>query len=136
MLTSHLKTSLSDFESTISVFQSTTATNLAAQLDELQHKATEQLSKLVHETTDEADAFTVELTTRPPQQTKQVDDAVDAMLRQRRRQFRLLRKAGFKLLEWFVLSIMWWIWFVVVVFNMGKRVVVGVLSLLRWLFTF
>jgi hypothetical protein len=94
------------------------------------------LTNLVHDTSDEADAFTVELTTRQPQQTKQVDDAIDEMIRQRRRQFRLFRRAGFKLLEWLVLSIMWGIWFMVVVFNTGKKIIVSILRFLRWLVVF
>ena len=136
MLSDHISTALSDFEGQLSRFQSRTAKDLATQLDDLQSKASEHLTTLVHETSDEADAFTVELTTKQVQQTKRVDEAVDDMLRQRRRQFRLLRKAGFKILEWLVLSIMWGIWFMVVVFNTCKRVVVGILRFLRWLFSF
>ncbi|KAK3683046.1 hypothetical protein LTR37_020610 [Vermiconidia calcicola] len=140
MLSTHLDSALANFESTLAHFQNETARGLATRLENLQHKATEQLSQLVHDTADEADAFTVELTTRQPQNTKQVDEAVDAMVRQRRRQFRLLRVAGFKLLEWLVLSLMWGIWFLVVVFNFGKRVVLVIprlfVWLLRWLFVF
>ena len=136
MLNDHLTSSFSGFERTLSGFQNETAKRLASQLDELQHRTTDHLTKLVHDTSDEADAFTVELTTRQPQQVKQVDDAVDAMLRRRRRQFRLLRRAGFKLLEWFVLGLMWWIWFLVVMFNTFRRVIVGLLRFLRWLVVF
>ena len=134
ILSDHLSSSLSNFERTLMSFQNDTSKRLASQLDDLQQKAADHLTKLVHDTSDEADAFTVELTTRQPQQTKHVDDAVDAMFRQRRRQFRLLRRAGFKLLEWLLLGIMWWIWFLVVVFNTGRKFVVAILRFLRWLF--
>ena len=77
--TSHFD--LSEFEASLSHFQSQTVGDLASQLDELQHRTSEHLTNLVHETSDEADAFTVELTTRQPQQTKQVDDAIDEMIR-------------------------------------------------------
>ena len=136
MLSSHLSSSLSDFEATISRFQNETAKDLASQLEELQHKAADHLTTLVHETSDEADTFTFELTTKRPHDTKRVDEAVDEMFKQRRRQFQILRKAGFKLLEWLVLSIMWWIWFLVVIFNTGKRIVIALLRFLRWLFVF
>ena len=136
MLSAHLSSALSDFEASLSHFESQTVGNLASRLDELQHRTSEHLTNLVHDTSDEADAFTVELTTRQPQQTKQVDDAIDEMIRQRRRQFRLLRRAGFKLLEWLVLSIMWGIWFMVVVFNTGKKIIVSILRFLHWLFVF
>jgi hypothetical protein len=136
MLSAHLSSTLSDFEVSLSHFQSHTVGDLASRLDELQHRASDHLTNLVHETSDEADAFTVELTTRQPQQTKQVDDAIDAMIRRSRQQFRLLRRAGFKLLEWLVLSIMWWIWFMVVVFNTGKMIIISILRFLHWLFVF
>ena len=136
MLSAHLSTSFSDFEMSLSHFQSQTVAGLASRLDELHHRTSDQLTNLVHDTSDEADAFTVELTTRQPQQTKQVDDAIDAMIRQRRRQFRFLRRAGFKLLEWLVLSILWGLWFLVVVFNTGKKTVVSIFRFLRWLFVF
>ena len=136
MLSAHLSSTLSDFEASLLRFQSHTVGDLASRLDELQHRTSEHLTNLVHDTSDEADAFTVELTTRQPQQTKQVDDAIDEMIRQRRRQFRIFRRAGFKLLEWLVLSIMWGIWFMVVVFNTGKKIIVSVLRFLRWLFVF
>ena len=136
LLSTHLSTVLSELEGTLSRFQGETTQNLGSQLDELQHKATEHLTKLLHDKSDEADAFTVELTTRQPQQLKQVNDAVDTMLRRRRRQFRIFRIAGFKLLEWLVLSIMWGIWFMVVIFNTCKRVIIGVWRFLHWLFVF
>lgn len=136
MLSEHLQSALSSFETALEDFQTGSAQRLATQLDDLQRKAVDQLSKAVHETSDDADAFVVELTTKGPQDVKRVDDAIDDILRERRRQFRLLRRAGFKLLEWLVLGIMWWVWFIVVLFNTAKRVVVGLLKLLRWLFWF
>lgn len=136
MLSDNLASTLLTFEQTLERFQSGPANSLASEVDELQRKAADQLTKLVHETSDDADAFVVELTTKQPQDIKRVDDAIDDMLRQRRRQFRLLRRAGFKLLEWLVLGIMWWVWFVVVLINTGRKAVVGVLRFLRWLFSF
>ena len=109
---------------------------LSSQLDDLGRKAADQLTTTVHDTSDDADAFIAELTTKVPQDVKRVDDAIDEILRERRRQFRLLRPAGFKLLEWLVLGIMWWVWAVVVLFNTGRRVVVGVLVFLKWLLWF
>ncbi|WPG97476.1 Hypothetical protein R9X50_00025200 [Acrodontium crateriforme] len=135
-LTDDLNKSLSEFESTVSSFQNGSARSLASDLGKLQQKASDHLTKLVHETSDEADAFTVELTTRQPQDIKRIDDAIDNMLRRRRRQFRALRRTGFKLLEWMVLSIMWWIWFIVVLFNTMRRLATGAVSFVKWLVWF
>lgn len=136
LLSTYLTSAFSAFEHSIATFQTQTAKALAADTSALHSKASERLSTLVHETSDEADAFTVELTTRAPQNTKQVLDAVDEMVRRRRRQWRLLVNVAFKLLEWALLGIMWGIWFVVVVFNLGKKGVLGVARLVRWLVVF
>ncbi|TKA67036.1 hypothetical protein B0A55_09309, partial [Friedmanniomyces simplex] len=136
LVSEHLSAMLSEFEQSLDRFQNSTAKKLSSQLDCLGRKAAEQLTSTVHDTSDDADAFIVELTTKVPQDVKRVDDAIDGILRERRRQFRLLRRVGFKLLEWLVLGIMWWVWFVVVLFNMGRRVVVGLLAFLKWLLWF
>ena len=125
----------SALQAAISKFQLQTAADLASRIDKLHGKIGEDLTTRVHDMSDSADAFVVELTTLQPQQTKQVDEAVNAMIRQRRRQFRLLRHAGFKLLEWFTLGIMWGIWFFVIVLIMLRRAIVVFFALLRWLFT-
>lgn len=136
VLSETLDTTLLNLDKALQGFQVETAKSLGDQLDDLSHRASEQLAKIVNETSDEADAFNVELTTKQPQEVKRVDEAVDAMFRQRRKQFRLLRRAGFKLLEWLVLGIMWWVWFVVVLINTFRRVIVGILLVLRWLLWF
>lgn len=136
MLADHLSSSLSGFEDTLSQFRSGPARHLGSQLEDLRQRASDHLSKLVHDTSDEADAFTIELNTKAPQQTKRVDDAVDKMLRRRRRQLRLLRIAGFKVLEWLVLGILWWIWFLVAMFNTVRKIVLAIWRFLHWLFVF
>lgn len=136
LLSETVASTLSEFEERLKQFQGTTAKDLGTQLDELSHRATDQLTKLVHETSEEVDAFNVELTTKQPQEVKRVDEAVDEMFRQRRRQFRLVRRTGFKILEWLVLGVMWWVWLMVVLFNTIRRGVVGVLLALKWLLWF
>ena len=123
-------------ESLLASFQTQTAQTLASLLDELRQTVSDRLAPAVHDAADSADAFTVELTTQQPQQTKRVDEAVDTLVRRRRRQFRLLRQVGFKLLEWVVLGIMWGIWFTVVIINLIRKGVVGVGRGVRWLVVF
>lgn len=136
LLSESISSSLAEFEKRLEHFQSTTAKDLGSQLEELSHRASDQLTKLVHETSEDVDAFNVELTTKQPQEVKRVDEAVDEMFRQRRRQFRLVRRTGFKMLEWLVLGIMWWAWFVVVLFNTGRRCISTIMMAFRWLLWF
>ncbi|KAK3072746.1 hypothetical protein LTR53_006239 [Teratosphaeriaceae sp. CCFEE 6253] len=134
LLSDHLSSTLTDFELAPTHFHDGPAKDLNSRLEALGRKAADQLTTTVHSASDDADAFIVELTTKTPQDIKRVDDAVDAILRERRRQFRLLRRAGFKLLEWLVLGIMWWVWFVVVLFNTSRRILAGSVAFLKWLF--
>nr|POE77464.1 hypothetical protein CFP56_09111 [Quercus suber] len=136
MLSSDIDSTTSSLQQALDEFSHATVQSLASRLDALQRKAGDQLTKLVNETSDDADAFTVELTTKQPQDVKRIDDAIDDLLRRRRRRFRLLRRTGFKVLEWFVLGLMWWIWFFVVVFKCSKRVVLAFLQAVKWLVTF
>lgn len=136
LLSGYLDTSFTSFQSSLQTFQQQTSTSLHSLLGSLHDRASDQLTQHVHDASDEADAFIVELTTKQPQQTKRVDEAVDTMVRRRRRQFRLLRQVGFKVLEWVVLGIMWGIWAVVVGVNLLRRIVGAVFAVLKWLFTF
>jgi hypothetical protein len=136
LLAENLDKSLSDFEASVTQFEKGPAQQLARELDALQQKATDQLTKLVHETSDDADAFVVELTTKQPQDLKMVDEAIEALLRQRRRQWRILRRTGFFLLEWGIMGALWSMWAVVAIFNLFRRLVWGLWRFLRWLFWF
>jgi hypothetical protein len=136
LLASYLDMQLSNIENAISMFQTGPASKLNDRIDVLGRKAADQLTTTVHDTSDDADAFIVELTTKMPQDVKRVDDAVDEILRRRRRRWRIVRKVGFKVLEWAVLVVLWWVWFVVVLINAGRRVAYAVLSLVRWLIWF
>lgn len=136
MLSEALERDIQTFKASIQAYQSETAASLSRRLSELQGRVGDQLAALVYETADDADAFNVELTTKQPQDIKRVDDAVDAMLRQRRRQFRFIRRAGFKILELLLLSIMWWLWFIVMVVNTVRKTVVGMGKAVKWLVWF
>lgn len=136
LLSTHLDTTFTSLSDLQRAYSSTTSHALHHRSEDLKSLASDKLTHTVHNTSDEADAFNVRLTTEQTLRIKQVDDAVDEMLRLRRRQFRFARKVGFKVLEWMVLGLMWWVWFVVVVFKSCKRVVGWVLGIVRWLFWF
>ncbi|KAI7367511.1 hypothetical protein KC354_g3379 [Hortaea werneckii] len=136
LLSDTLSHDLQAFTTTLTTFQSGPAQSLSDNLDALLRKASDHLTKTCHDTSDDADAFIVDLTTRRPQEVKRVEDAIEELLRQRRRQFLLFRKIGFKLLEWVVLGIMWAVWGVVVLVNSVRRVVGWVWVVVKWLLSF
>jgi hypothetical protein len=136
ILSSHLDKSLDALSQARQAYQSNTSNSLHTRQADLKSLVADKLTLTVHNSSDEADAFGVRLTTEQTLRIKQVDDAVDEILRMRRRQFRMMRRAGFKLLEWLVLGIMWWVWFVVVCWNSVKRVILSIIKMLKWLFSF
>lgn len=136
MLSSHLDKSLDSLSQSRQTFQSDTSNGLHTRLGDLKSFVADKLTHTVHNSSDEADAFGVRLTTEQTLRIKQVDDAVDDILRMRRRQFRLMKRAGFKLLEWLLLGIMWWVWFIVVCWKSVKKVIMAIVKILRWLFSF
>lgn len=136
ILSSHLDQSFDSLAQVRQAYQSSTSQDLHTRLADLKSLAADKLTHLVHNSSDEADAFGVRLTTEQTLRIKQVDDAVDEILRLKRRQFRLARKAGFKVLEWMVLGLMWWVWFVVVCWKTVKRIILGVVRMVRWLLYF
>ncbi|GAB7355461.1 hypothetical protein MBLNU459_g5963t1 [Dothideomycetes sp. NU459] len=132
MLSKSVSSWSTGLEHDIDNFRSTTVPGLHSRLEELKHRVEEKLTPLVHQTADEADAFTVALTTQQTLAVKQVNDAVDNILRHRRRRLRMLRRAGFAVLEWLVLGLLWVVWFVVIIIKLVKSVVLGFSKATRW----
>lgn len=132
MLSKSVSSWCSGLEHDIDTFRSDTVPGLHSQLEEIKHRVEERLTPLVHQTADEADAFTVALTTQQTLAIKQVNDAIDSILRRRRRKLRMLRRAGFAVLEWVVLGLLWVVWFVVIIIKLVKGVVLGFTKATRW----
>ena len=118
--------------SALDSFRSDRAPALHARFQDLRYAVDENLMPRIQSTADEADAFTVEVTTQQTLAVKQVNDAVDNILRARRRRLRLLRRMGFKLLEWAVVVLLWVVWFVVLLIRSLRGLVLGVVRGVRW----
>ncbi|TKX27080.1 hypothetical protein C1H76_0627 [Elsinoe australis] len=107
---------------------------LRDRIDKLRHVAGEELTTKVQSSADDADGFTTDLTTHQTLAVKNVHDAIDSLLRRRRRNWRMMRRVGFTLLEWLLLGIMWLAWFIVTLVKMVKTIIVGILKVIGWLF--
>ena len=93
-----------------------------------------KLTPLVRGAADDADAFSTELTTTHTLAVKQLNDSVDVVLRRRRRRLRWVRRAGWAILEWALLTIMWLVWFVVVIIRFARCTIRGIVTGIKWLF--
>lgn len=91
------------------------------------------LMKLGADAADEADALGREIMGNQIQKVKALSDALDGMMRKRRRRFRWLRRGGWVVVEWALVGVMWWLWLVVVLLRVGRGFVGGILGAVRWL---
>ena len=132
-LSAHLQHTMSALDTAAVRFRADTCGALNARVDDLRDLVGNHLTHTVHDEGDRADAFVAQLTTTHTLSIKQVNDSVDLMMRKRRQRLRYLRRAGFAVLEWVLVGIMWWIWGVVSCIGVVKRGLGAVVWVVRWL---
>ena len=134
VLVNNIELTNQDIRDTADHFSNTAVENLHRQIKAIDERVTHQLTPMVRAAADDADAFSTQLTTTHTLAVKQLNDAVDIILRRRRRRLRWLRRGGFVLLEWTLLGIMWWAWFIVVLVRLVRGILGGVISGVKWFF--
>lgn len=133
MLHKTIKDQTTSLSKQLSSFRQNELPGLHDRLADLRIKVDEKFTPLVHSTADEADAFTVALTTQHTLAIKQVNDAIDNVLRRRRRKLIFLQKATFTVLEWIVLGLLWGVWFVVIIIRFFRGIFSGVVGGVKWM---
>ncbi|KAG9674474.1 hypothetical protein KCU99_g6555, partial [Aureobasidium melanogenum] len=133
MLHKTIKDQTTSLSKQLSSFRQNELSGLHDRLADLRIKVDEKFTPLVHSTADEADAFTVALTTQHTLAIKQVNDAIDNVLRRRRRKLIFLQKATFTVLEWIVLALLWGVWFVVIIIRFFRGIFSGIIGGVRWM---
>ncbi|KAI9807889.1 MAG: hypothetical protein M1825_005195 [Sarcosagium campestre] len=114
-------------------FSRTGAEKLKDQMSIVEQRAGAELTPVVRAASDDADAFSTELSSTRTLDVKDVRDRVDTLLRRRRKRLRWVRRIGFALLEWALLGFMWWVWLIVVVVRLVRGTVKAVNVTVRWL---
>lgn len=133
MLHKTIKDQTASLSKQLSSFRQNQLPGLHDRLADLRIKVDEKFTPLVHSTADEADAFTAALTTQHTLAIKQVNDAIDNVLRRRRRKLIFLQKATFTVLEWIVLGLLWGVWFVVIIIRFFRGIFSGVVGGVKWM---
>lgn len=133
ILSQSIDRSLTVFEKSASEFSTETAPRLQQRAEELHRCVSMELLDMTGHAADEADAVSHDIVDNQRLKVKSVADAMDKMLRRRRRRFRWVRRAGWLGVEWVLVGFMWYVWFIVmitrVILSMGR----GVVSVVRWL---
>ncbi|KAL8669427.1 MAG: hypothetical protein Q9168_005984 [Polycauliona sp. 1 TL-2023] len=115
------------------MYSDKTIESLHQQVKDLDTYVSHDLFPAVRGSADDADDLSTELTTTQTLAVKRVNDAVELVLRRRRRKMRWIRRGGYVMLEWMLLAIMWAVWMVVVAVRLVRGVIGGVFGVVRWM---
>ncbi|KAE9366701.1 hypothetical protein N431DRAFT_429509 [Stipitochalara longipes BDJ] len=115
-------------------FCNTTVSELLDKIETLRSRVGDTLTPLTRKAADEADEVSKELVTNQTLQVKSISDTIAKMMRRRSRKFRWLRRGGWVMVEWALVGVMWWLWFMVVLVRVVMGVGKGAVAAVRWLF--
>jgi hypothetical protein len=115
-------------------FCNTTVSELLDKIETLRSRVGDSLTPATRKAADEADEVSKDLVTSQTLQVKSISDAIAKMMRRRSRKFRWLRRGGWVLVEWALVGVMWWVWFMVVLARIVIGVGCGAVAGVRWLF--
>jgi hypothetical protein len=134
ILSDDIQLSAQMWHSSADTFCNSTVSSLVEQISTLQSRLVANLTPMARDAADEADEVGRDLVTSQTLKVKRVTDKMDKMIRKRRRRFRWLRRGGWVLVEWLLVGVMWYVWFMVVLTRVVMGVGKGIVGSLRWLF--
>lgn len=134
LLSTDVQLSSRVFKSSADNFSQKIINDLLVNIESLQSRLTNNLTPMTRKTGDEADEVSKDLVMGQTLMVKRLGDKIDVMMRRRRRRFRWLRRGGWVLVEWGLVGVMWWVWFLVVLARVVLGVGRGVVGGVRWLF--
>ncbi|EKV04358.1 hypothetical protein PDIG_16050 [Penicillium digitatum PHI26] len=120
------------FQQSMHHFSTSTSSPLRSQLKSLENSVNHSLAPRVRTAANDAEDLCVQLNTTSTLAVKQLSDALDKGLRKRRRRLRWIRRAGFMVLEWALVAMLWWVWLVVMAFKVVRGVFRGAFTGIRW----
>jgi hypothetical protein len=94
----------------------------------------ENLTPMTRRIADDADEVSKDLVTGHILQVNKLTDSMDKMMRRRRRRFRWVRRGGWVMVEWALVGVMWYVWFMVVLARVIMGIGRGAVGAVRWLF--
>ena len=120
------------FQQSMDRFPMETASPLKSQLNDLDDLVGRSLAPRVRAVASDAEGLSIQLNTTSTLALKQLSDTLDKGVRKRRRRLRWVRRAGFVVLEWTLVGMLWWVWLIVMAFKLLRGVFRGAISGVRW----
>ncbi|EPE27524.1 hypothetical protein GLAREA_04315 [Glarea lozoyensis ATCC 20868] len=106
-------------------FIGTSIQKLFDDINALRSKVNEGITNMARTAADEADEVSKDLVTSQTLAVKAITDKMDTMMRRRRRRFRWLRQGVWVVVEWALVGVMWYVWFLVVLVRVVRAVWMG-----------
>lgn len=128
-----IKTSGQRWQASADRFTTKTAPEFQKRIWTVRSRIGDDLSQMTRHAADEADETNRELALDHPLRVKHVIDVIEKLLRKRRRRFRWLRRGLWLAVEWALVGIMWYVWFVVMILRIFIGFGKGVWGGVRWL---
>lgn len=120
------------FQQSMNRFPTETASPLKTKLDVLENLVSQSLAPRVRAAGSDAESLSIQLNTTSTLALKQLSDTLDKGVRMRRRRLRRVRRAGFVMLEWALVGMLWWVWLLVMAFKVLRSAFRGAVSGIRW----
>lgn len=135
ILSQDIQLSSKVWQDTVSTFSNQTISGFLDRIEDLQDHIIGRngLSEMTRRSEREADDVWKDIITSKTLAVKELLERMEKILRRRRRRFRWIRRAGWVLLEWVLVGVMWWVWFVVVLIGFVRGTVRGVFRSVKWL---
>jgi hypothetical protein len=123
------------WQESVSTFSNQTISGFLDRVEDFQDRiiGRKGLSEMTRMAEREADDVSRDLVTSKTLAVKELRERMGTILRRRRRRFRWVRRAGWVLLEWVLVGVMWWVWLVVVLIGFVRGTVRGVIGGVRWM---
>ncbi|RKF58881.1 hypothetical protein GcM3_179017 [Golovinomyces cichoracearum] len=134
ILSEDMKCFSSMWNSSLDDFIQVTSKSLTKRITTLQTQLVEVLTPKTRTAANDADILSRDLVTDHRLALTHVTDQITQIMQRRRARFRWMRRGGWLIVEWVLIGIMWWVWFIVVIIRIflgsGKLMIGGV----KWLF--
>ncbi|KAA8576093.1 hypothetical protein MFRU_009g00460 [Monilinia fructicola] len=115
-------------------FSMNTIQNLLTDMGALHSRLVDNLTPMVRKAADDADEVSKDLVTSQILEVNKLTASMDKMIRRRRRRLRWVRRGGWVMVEWALVGVMWYVWFMVVLCRVVMGIGRGTLGAVKWLF--
>lgn len=115
-------------------FSMNTIQTLLNDMGALHSRIMDNLTPMARKAADEADEVSKDLVTSQILEVNKLTASMDKMIRRRKRRFRWVRRGGWVVVEWALVGVMWYVWFMVVLCRVVMGIGRGAARAVKWLF--